>query len=68
MKMDRSGLAYLHDVLMTGLAFVAAEAADLGFAAALGFLVALAVRSGALVFGWSIPTYRSRPGRDPRDL
>lgn len=24
MKMDRSGLAYLHDVLMTGLAFVAA--------------------------------------------
>ena len=24
MKMDRAGLAYLHDVLMTGLAFVAA--------------------------------------------
>lgn len=28
-----------------------------------GFLVALGVRSGALAFGWTLPTYRSRPGR-----
>ncbi len=30
----------------------------------LGFLVALVIRSGAIAFGWTLPTYRSRPGRD----
>jgi uncharacterized membrane protein YeiH len=32
-----------------------------GAGVALGF----AVRSGALIFEWSLPVYRSRPGRDP---
>ncbi|ANN56890.1 hypothetical protein BFX40_32825 [Mesorhizobium sp. SEMIA 3007] len=33
-----------------------------------GFVVALAVRGGALRFGWSFPSYRSRPGRRPEDI
>lgn len=32
---------------------------------ALGVAVAFGIRSGALVFGWSLPSYRSRPGRAP---
>jgi uncharacterized membrane protein YeiH len=37
-------------------------------AAALGFAVAFAVRAGALVWGWSLPVYRARPGREPGEL
>lgn len=37
-------------------------------AAALGALAALAVRGGALWFGWTFPPYRSRPGRRPEDV
>ncbi len=33
-----------------------------------GFFVALAVRGGALRFGWSFPSYKSRPGRRPEDI
>ena len=33
-----------------------------------GFGVALAVRGGALNFGWSFPAYKSRPGRRPEDI
>ena len=33
-----------------------------------GFAIALAVRSGALAFGWTLPTYRSRPGRNSDEL
>lgn len=32
------------------------------------FLVAFAIRGGALKFGWSFPPYRSRPGRRPEDI
>ena len=32
------------------------------------FLVAFAIRGGALWFGWSFPPYRSRPGRAPEDI
>lgn len=32
-------------------------------AALLGALSAFIVRAGALTFGWTLPTYRSRPGR-----
>lgn len=32
-------------------------------ASVLGALSAFAVRAGALTFGWTLPTYRSRPGR-----
>lgn len=34
----------------------------------LGFAAAFIVRGGALKFGWSIPAYRSRPGRRPEDI
>ena len=49
------------------VAFVAVSWAGgpLGLAAAAGFVVALGVRSGALWFGWTLPAYRSRPGRTP---
>lgn len=37
-------------------------------AALIGFAAALAVRGGALRFGWSFPAYKSRPGRNPKDI
>jgi uncharacterized membrane protein YeiH len=37
-------------------------------AATLGFLVAFGVRAGALLWGWSLPVYRARPGRDSSKL
>ena len=33
-----------------------------------GVLAALVVRGGALKFGWSFPSYKSRPGRRPEDI
>lgn len=58
---------YVTAAMLGSAAFVAAEAA--GFApvlsAGLGFLVAIIIRGSALAFGWTLPTYRSRPGRDP---
>lgn len=33
-------------------------------AAGAGFVVTFGIRGLALAFGWSLPTYRSRPGRD----
>lgn len=36
--------------------------------AAVAFAVGLAVRGGALWFGWSLDPYRSRPGRRPEDI
>ncbi|QPC90863.1 trimeric intracellular cation channel family protein [Mesorhizobium sp. INR15] len=33
-----------------------------------GFVAAFAVRGGALKFGWSFPSYKSRPGRRPEDI
>ncbi|MBO6540507.1 MAG: trimeric intracellular cation channel family protein [Rhizobiaceae bacterium] len=41
---------------------------ELFLAALLGFAAAFAIRGGALRFGWSIPPYRSRPGRAPEDI
>lgn len=37
-------------------------------AALLGMLTAFLIRAGAIRFGWTIPTYRSRPGRRPEDI
>ena len=37
---------------------------DKPVAAALGFAVGFAVRAGGIARGWSLPTYRTRPGRD----
>lgn len=36
--------------------------------ATLGFLVAFGVRAGALIWGWALPVYRARPGRDSTKL
>lgn len=33
-----------------------------------GALTAFAIRSGAIVFGWTVPPYRPRPGRLPEDV
>ncbi|PWJ93623.1 putative membrane protein YeiH [Mesorhizobium loti] len=33
-----------------------------------GFAAAFFVRGGALKFGWSFPSYKSRPGRRPEDI
>lgn len=33
-----------------------------------GFAAAFLVRGGALKFGWSFPSYKSRPGRRPEDI
>lgn len=36
--------------------------------ALIAFTAAFLVRGGALKFGWSVPTYKSRPGRRPEDI
>jgi uncharacterized membrane protein YeiH len=36
--------------------------------AILGFLVAFGVRAGTLIWGWTLPVYRARPGRDSTKL
>ena len=36
--------------------------------ALIAFVAAFLVRGGALKFGWSVPTYKSRPGRHPDDI
>lgn len=58
---------YVTAALAGALAFVAADAAGLSapVSAATGFAVAVVIRGSALAFGWTLPTYRSRPGRDP---
>lgn len=37
-------------------------------AALAAFAIAFAIRAGAIRYGWSIPTYRGRPGRRPEDI
>lgn len=59
---------YVTAALAGAGAFVIAEGAGapLSLAAGAGFVVALAIRSAALLFGWTIPRYRPRPGRPPQ--
>ncbi len=56
---------YISAAIAGALAYVVGRAAGLDpvFAAAGGFIIAFAIRSGALVFGWTLPAYRPRPGR-----
>ncbi|MCF6369122.1 trimeric intracellular cation channel family protein [Rhizobium halophilum] len=60
---------YISAALAGAGAFTAAEAAGLPSYAssAAGFAVALALRGGAIQYGWTIPRYRSRPGRNADD-
>ena len=56
---------------LTGAAvFVAGDLAGLPplLSDAAGLAAAFAVRGGALKFGWKISPYKSRPGRDPKDI
>lgn len=50
--------------------FTAADAAGLSLLAAstLGVGAAFVVRGGALIFGWTLPSYKPRPGRHPNDV
>jgi len=61
---------YISAVMAGAVVFVLADAAGLPrlLAAGAGFMVTFGIRSGALAFGWCLPTYKSRPGRDPADL
>lgn len=52
-----AGAAVFVVVEMTGLPIILAACA--------GFLAAFGLRSGSLIFGWRLPKYQSRPGRDP---
>lgn len=49
----------------TGLA---AAGLPLMWAAVPAALLALAIRGGAMRFGWSFPPYKSKPGRKPEDI
>lgn len=51
-------------------AYVLADALHLshGASAIIAFAVGLAIRGGALWFGWRLQPFRSRPGRDPNDI
>jgi uncharacterized membrane protein YeiH len=58
---------YMVAAMAGAVVFVAGDVAGLGLplAAGTGFVTAFGLRSGALARGWTLPAYRSRPGRDP---
>jgi uncharacterized membrane protein YeiH len=60
---------YVAAAMAGAVTFVASHSTGLPVlvAAGAGFFLALGVRSGALHFGWTLPAYRSRPGRNPKD-
>jgi uncharacterized membrane protein YeiH len=41
---------------------------NMPLASLIGLTAAFVVRGGALRFGWTVPTYRARPGRDPDEM
>ncbi|MET3615369.1 putative membrane protein YeiH [Rhizobium aquaticum] len=61
---------YVTAALAGAGAYTALVQLDLSYAlsAALGALVAFAIRGGALKFGWRLTGYRQRPGRHPDDI
>lgn len=61
---------YITAALAGSVVFTFLELVGLPIAASTtpAFLVALAIRGGALWYGWSFPPYRSRPGRRPEDI
>lgn len=60
---------YITAAMSGAVAFVLARAAGLPVLAGfgLGFVLAFGIRGGALAFGWTMPAYKSRPGRTPPD-
>ncbi|MBK5566797.1 trimeric intracellular cation channel family protein [Ensifer sp. 2YAB10] len=61
---------YVTAALIGAGAFVLATMAGLPLAGAstLGVISAFAVRGGALKFGWTLPTGKAQPGRNPDDV
>lgn len=61
---------YVSAALIGASAFVLASmlGLPLAVASALGVLTAFAVRGGALRYGWTLPTGKAGPGRDPDDV
>lgn len=61
---------YVSAALVGAAVFVALDriGAPVVIAALIAGALALTVRGGALVFGWALPQYRSRAGRDPDQL
>lgn len=64
------GDIYISAAIVGGAVFVVAVGlgAPVLAASLLGFLVAFGARAGALAFGWSLPQYKPRPGRNIEDL
>jgi len=56
---------YITAALAGAIAHVCADAAGAppGMAAGIGFVAGFGVRALALVYGWSLPAYKARPGR-----
>jgi len=56
---------YVTAAMAGSVGFVIARMAEMppGVPALTGFVLALGIRSSALVYGWTMPAYRSRPGR-----
>ncbi|MEZ5843320.1 MAG: trimeric intracellular cation channel family protein [Hyphomicrobiaceae bacterium] len=56
---------YITAALAGAIAYVAAHAvgAERWMATAIGFAVGFGVRGCAVVYGWSLPAYKARPGR-----
>lgn len=61
---------YITCAFAGAVVFVVLSAAGTAFwaCATLGFLVAFGIRAGALLWGWSLPVYRARPGRNSSEL
>ncbi len=61
---------YISCALAGACVFTAVHALGLPIlvASAAGVLTAFAIRSGALIFGWTFPRYHARPGRPPEDV
>lgn len=61
---------YVSAALAGAAVFTGASALGLGqlgcFAAAMA--TCLVIRGGALIFGWTFPVYKGRPGRNPDDI
>jgi uncharacterized membrane protein YeiH len=61
---------YVTAALAGAAAFTLADLSGLPLmaAATVAFACAFGVRAGALRFGWTVPRYKSRPGRNPEDI
>ena len=61
---------YISAAMAGAAVYTAADMLGAGQIAAfiLAMLVAFVIRGGALLFGWTFPVYKARPGRHPDDV